>query len=211
MPPEGHEELEQEALDEAENQNKVEPEEEEAMAKAGETEMMGTDDPMKMMEDPEMMGQSPPDQLESEEEMLNNADADQNHYPAGEVTDEEKEALENLDHEQDFEGNDPGTGEGDAHSMVMMDQSGEKEELENFKKISNDCKKHEAHFRDCLDEIPPESWTKDEMEKCVGKDFSRIVNYMSNFLLYFLNIFIEKLNENLHRLFDIIENYFEIY
>ena len=67
---------------------------------------------------------------------------------------------------------------------LYLDSSNDDEEFKpatkvikkNFKKISDDCKIFLEEFRDCLDNIPDPAWEEKEIQKCVGKDFTRVVN-----------------------------------
>lgn len=183
-----HGEMEDEAVEEAEAG--PEPEEEAAMEQAGAHSMMDASNPMAMIEDPNIDAETDPAQkLESEEEAITKMDQDQNEYPAGDISQEELEhvndtnlPVENIAEEEDFEGQD--TGSGDEHAMISLDVHTELQVMRNFKKISDDCKRYEQHFRDCLDDIPPEAYTQEEVEKCVGKDFTRIINYLSMYFMY---------------------------
>lgn len=62
------------------------------------------------------------------------------------------------------------------HGLVAMDHHTELEKMQNFKKISEDCKIFLEEFRDCLDNIPDAAWDEEEIQKCIGKDFTRVVN-----------------------------------
>jgi hypothetical protein len=82
----------------------------------------------------------------------------------------------NKDHhyENPYEGD-----ENFTHGMFSILDHSELERMKNFKKISDDCKVFEEEFRACLDAIPQQVWEEDEINKCVGKDFTRIVNKTS--------------------------------
>lgn len=84
---------------------------------------------------------------------------------------------ENLDHEHEYQGDDEIPGDQIIdHGLVAMDHHTELEKMKNFKKISDDCKIFLEQFRDCLDNIPDPAWDQTEIQKCVGKDFTRVVN-----------------------------------
>lgn len=67
----------------------------------------------------------------------------------------------------------------DDHGMIKVSKHDQIEKMKNFKKISEDCKRFEEEFRDCLDNIPDGAWEEKEIQKCVGRDFTRIMNHMS--------------------------------
>ena len=62
------------------------------------------------------------------------------------------------------------------HGMVAMEHHNDLEKMQNFKKISDDCKVFLEEFRDCLDNIPDAGGDEEEIQKCIGKDFTRVVN-----------------------------------
>jgi hypothetical protein len=66
----------------------------------------------------------------------------------------------------------------EEHGMISLDKNDQLERMRNFKKISDDCKRFEQEFRDCLDDIPQGAWEEGEIQKCVGRDFNRIMNNM---------------------------------
>lgn len=67
----------------------------------------------------------------------------------------------------------------DEHGMIQVDSHDQLEKMKNFKKISEDCKMFEDEFRDCLDDIPDSAWEEKEIQRCVGRDFTRIINNIS--------------------------------
>ena len=84
---------------------------------------------------------------------------------------------ENLDHEQEYQGEDEIPGDQIIdHGLIALDHHTELEKMKNFKKISDDCKIFLEEFRDCLDNIPDAAWDNEEIQKCVGKDYTRVVN-----------------------------------
>jgi len=60
--------------------------------------------------------------------------------------------------------------------IITLNSHNEMERLKNFKAISKDMKVFEAGYRDCLEKIPSLIWSETEIEKCVGPDFTQIVN-----------------------------------
>ena len=89
---------------------------------------------------------------------------------------------ENLAGEDEFMLNKEALKEGvsdeaDAETYVItLNHLNEMERLKNFKAISQDLKVFEDDYRDCLQRIPSLVWCEDEIEKCVGPDFTQIVN-----------------------------------
>ena len=84
---------------------------------------------------------------------------------------------EHLDHEQEYQGEHDIPGDQIIdHGLIALEHHTELEKMKNFKKISDDCKIFLEEFRDCLDNIPEPAWEEKEIQKCVGKDFTRVVN-----------------------------------
>jgi hypothetical protein len=97
---------------------------------------------------------------------------------------------ENLDHEQEYQGHEeeiPGDQIID-HGLIALEHHTELEKMKNFKKISDDCKIFLEEFRDCLDNIPDPAWEEKEIQKCVGKDFTRVVNNICKWFKYLFNL-----------------------
>ena len=63
-----------------------------------------------------------------------------------------------------------------ANGLIALDHHNDLEKMQNFKKISDDCKIFLEEFRDCLDNIPDAAWDEEEIQTCIGKDFTRVVN-----------------------------------
>ena len=67
--------------------------------------------------------------------------------------------------------------EADAEAYIItMNSHNELVRLKNFKAISQDMKVFEENYRKCLQKIPSIVWSEPEIEKCVGPDFTQIVN-----------------------------------
>jgi len=60
--------------------------------------------------------------------------------------------------------------------IITLNHHNEMERLRNFKAISQDMKVFEEGYRSCLQKIPSLVWSEVEIEKCVGPDFTQIVN-----------------------------------
>jgi hypothetical protein len=89
---------------------------------------------------------------------------------------------EHLDGEQEYQGHDEIPGDQIIdHGLIALEHHTELEKMKNFKKISDDCKVFLEEFRDCLDNIPDPAWEEKEIQKCVGKDFTRVVNNICKF------------------------------
>lgn len=63
--------------------------------------------------------------------------------------------------------------------IITLDAHSEVDKLKNFKAISEDMKVFENAFRDCLSNVPSVVWDETEIEKCVGPDFTGIINDIS--------------------------------
>lgn len=74
------------------------------------------------------------------------------------------------------------------HGMIAMDHHNDLEKMQNFKKIADDCKVFLEEFRDCLDNIPDAAWDEEEIQKCIGKDFTRVVNDICNAIIFIPNL-----------------------
>ena len=60
--------------------------------------------------------------------------------------------------------------------IITLNSHNEMTRLKNFKAISKDLKVFEDGYRTCLQKIPSLVWSEDEIQKCVGPDFTQIVN-----------------------------------
>lgn len=190
-----------ELQDEAINENQINPQEEEeinqAMGDEGMTEtgnMFGGGEDAAMMNKMGVNPETPDDaaeELEHAEEHLGHehnehgehVDPAVEHYFDEEERNNNHEEIdpniseENLDHEHEYQGDDEIPGDQIIdHGLVAMEHHTELEKMKNFKKISDDCKIFLEQFRDCLDNIPDPAWDEREIQKCVGKDFTRVVN-----------------------------------
>lgn len=68
----------------------------------------------------------------------------------------------------------------EAHSFLMnLNFQNELDKLKSFKQISNDMQTFENNYRKCLEAIPSISWNEKEIIKCVGPDFTDIINDIS--------------------------------
>lgn len=84
---------------------------------------------------------------------------------------------EHLGEESEYNGDEEIPGDQIIdHGLIALEHHTELEKMKNFKKISDDCKVFLEEFRDCLDDIPDQAWEEKEIQKCVGKDFTRVVN-----------------------------------
>lgn len=162
------------------------PNEEEEINNAMESEGIMTNNPMSMM------------QSNAELEPTNQAEIDAHH-----------EEMENGDHqfdpsiqEEQMEGDHMVEGDGEHeegfneeevidHGLIVMDHHSELEKMKNFKKISEDCNLFLEEFRQCLDDIPDPAWEETEIQKCVGKDFTRIVNTISKVYINLIHYYKE--------------------
>ena len=189
--------------DETLSENQINPNEENDISQAMSEEGMSTTDMFGGGEDGEMinqmgMGDETTDQaaneLEQAEEHGVETEHNQPHHeeelsPSVEEFFREEEENnnhhqvdheipeENIDHEHEHQG-DHEIPEDQIidHGLIAMEHHTELEKMRNFKKISDDCKVFLEDFRDCLDNIPDPAWDEEEIQKCVGKDFTRVVN-----------------------------------
>ena len=89
---------------------------------------------------------------------------------------------ENMANEDEFMNNKEMINQGvsdetDAETYIITLKShNEFTRLKNFKAISEDMKVFEDGYRYCLQRIPSIVWSEDEIQKCVGPDFTQIVN-----------------------------------
>jgi hypothetical protein len=68
----------------------------------------------------------------------------------------------------------------EAHSfLINLSFKNELDKLKSFKQISNDMQTFENNYRTCLEQIPSVSWAEKEIIKCVGPDFTDIINDIS--------------------------------
>lgn len=68
----------------------------------------------------------------------------------------------------------------EAHSfLINLNFKNELDKLKSFKQISNDMQTFENYYRSCLERIPSVSWDEKEIIKCVGPDFTDIINDIS--------------------------------
>lgn len=84
-----------------------------------------------------------------------------------EMEEEEQEAGEPVEHAELEE------------FMINLNYQSEMDKLKNFRQISKDMKIFENNYRTCLEKIPSLSWDEEEITKCVGPDFTEIVNDIS--------------------------------
>ena len=68
------------------------------------------------------------------------------------------------------------------HFLINLNYDKEVEKLKNFKQISKDMETFEENYKNCLQKIPAVTWTEKEIEKCVGPDFTEIVNDISKLI-----------------------------
>jgi hypothetical protein len=94
----------------------------------------------------------------------------------GEEGDHEGHEEEEHEHEGEPEHGEIGEDQIIDHGLVALEHHNDLEKMQNFKKISDDCKIFLEDFRDCLDNIPDAAWDEEEIQKCIGKDFTRVVN-----------------------------------
>ena len=202
-------ELENEALAE----NEVNPEEEEEIDDAMKEEnfnenagMFGGGADGEMMGKMGLGGEPNEENVEGEGEGENHEELD----PAVEeyFNEEEKNngheqvnheiPEENLDQEQEYQGQEEIPGDQIIdHGLIALEHHTELEKMKNFKKISDDCKIFLEEFRDCLDNIPDPAWEEKEIQKCVGKDFTRVVNNICKWFKYSFNLKITRRQKSL--------------
>lgn len=76
---------------------------------------------------------------------------------------QEEEALPHLGDEEDLPG------------AVVFDGDTEEDRMENFRKISEDLKVYEEQYKKCVDDIPDDNYTDEQIDECVGKNFIKVV------------------------------------
>ena len=73
--------------------------------------------------------------------------------------------------------NDGVSDESDAETYIItLNSHNEMTRLKNFRAVSQNMKVFEEGYRTCLQKIPSLVWSEDEIQKCVGPDFTQIVN-----------------------------------
>jgi hypothetical protein len=93
----------------------------------------------------------PTEDLAEEDEFMSNSEIQ---------TENEEEA--NEDKEEDY--------------VITLKHHDQLARLKNFRRISQDLKGFENEYRTCLQTIPSLIWSEVEIEKCVGPEFTQIVN-----------------------------------
>ena len=68
--------------------------------------------------------------------------------------------------------------------IVTLNIHDELTRLKNYKQVSADIKEFEDKYRSCLEKIPSLVWDEEEIDKCVGPDFTQIVNDISKFYYF---------------------------
>jgi hypothetical protein len=84
--------------------------------------------------------------------------------------------VEGLDDSEAEDDEVPHVGdEDDLPGAVVFDGDSEQDRMENYKKISDDLKVYEEEYKKCIDDIPDDNYTDEQIDECVGKNFIKVV------------------------------------
>ena len=84
--------------------------------------------------------------------------------------------VEGLEDEDQDEAELPEVGDEDSlPGAVVFDSDSEEAQMENFKRISEDLKVYEEEYKKCIDDIPDDNYTDEQIDECVGKNFIKVV------------------------------------
>lgn len=65
--------------------------------------------------------------------------------------------------------------EEEEEGVISFDMGDEKENLRNFKKISEDLQEYEDDYIKCITNIKDDDYTQEAIDECIGKDYVKII------------------------------------